>query len=331
MLSIGALRNKQNWPWFGIPASCLVLLLAFSMAVPIYRSRINVEEARSTTQSLRSYGAGGTSHEVSPISSNASVAEKVLATTSEVTDSATADRKIVRSGSVEAVVKSSAEAAEKIRLIATGLGGYIESAQLSGNAGSSTAAITLRIPASRFDDAKDAIRKLCVRVDTDKTETSDVTRQYVDTEARIRNLRAEEAQYLQIMKSAGKVKDMLDVSEKVSEVRGEIERQQAEFQTLSKQVETATLNIALRTEAVAQVTTQRWRPIYAIKIAANDALDGLANYADVMLAFIFEIPVASLWIATLVLCAAGAWKLLRWVARVFFNFPRPALEAKPAS
>jgi hypothetical protein len=49
-----------------------------------------------------------------------------------------------------------------------------------------------------------------------------------------------------------------------------------------------------------------WRPIYAIKIAANDALDGLANYADVMLAFIFEIPVALLWIATVVLCSAGA-------------------------
>jgi hypothetical protein len=29
-----------------------------------------------------------------------------------------------------------------------------------------------------------------------------------------------------------------------------------------------------------------------------------------------------LWLATIVLGAAGSWKVLRWVARVFFAYPK---------
>ncbi|PYX85220.1 MAG: hypothetical protein DMG68_18470 [Acidobacteria bacterium] len=53
------------------------------------------------------------------------------------------------------------------------------------------------------------------RIETEKTDANDVTKQYVDLQAQIHNLRTEEAQYLSIMKSAAKVPDMLDVSEKL--------------------------------------------------------------------------------------------------------------------
>ena len=49
------------------------------------------------------------------------------------------------------------------------------------------------------------------------------------------------------------MKDMLAVTEQLSEVRGQIEQQQAEFNALSRQIETVALTISLRTEAEAQV------------------------------------------------------------------------------
>jgi len=145
--------------------------------------------------------------------------------------------------------------------------------------------ITLRVPANRFDDARDALRKLCLRVDFEKTEANDVTRQYVDTEARIRNLRAEEAQYLQILKSAAKVKDMLDVNGKLGEVRGEIEQQQAEFRVLSRQVETAALTLSLRVEAMAPAA-RHWKFGHSVSLAMRDAFENLTNYIDVLVAFL---------------------------------------------
>jgi len=40
------------------------------------------------------------------------------------------------------------------------------------------------------------------------------------------------------------------------------------------------------------------------------------------MAVILEIPVMLLWIAAIVFGAAGNWRLLRWVARVFFAYPK---------
>jgi len=161
------------------------------------------------------------------------------------------------------------------------------------------------------------------RIETEKTDANDVTKQYVDLQAQIHNLRTEEAQYLAIMKSAAKVPDMLDVSEKLSEVRGEIEQQQAEFLTLSKQVETVAITVSLRSEPIAPVAELHWRPLYQIKLAWHDALDGLSDYANTMLGVILYIPVVMLWVVTFVLGAAAVWKLLRWGARAFFAFPKP--------
>jgi hypothetical protein len=228
------------------------------------------------------------------------------------------------------VVKSPAEAAEKIRAIAEGVGGYVESAQISGAKESPSASITIRVPAARFEQAKADIGKLAARIETEKSDATDVTKEYIDRQARIRNLRAQEAQYLTIMKSAAKVKDMLEVSEKLSEVRGEIEQEEAEFETLSKQVETVAISILLRTEAPARVFGLHWRPLYEIKMAAQDALDGLANYATTMFAIILYIPVVLLWTATIILGGLGSWKLLRRLVRVFFAYPKPVIAAEPA-
>lgn len=136
-----------------------------------------------------------------------------------------ADRKIVRTSSLEMTVTNPVEAAEKIRAFAEKLGGYVESAQLSSQI-APNATITIRVPATRLGDARAELQRLAVKIDSEKTDAQDVTKQYVDMEATLRNLRAQEAQYLQIMKSATKVQDMLDVSEHLSQVRGQIEQQQ---------------------------------------------------------------------------------------------------------
>jgi hypothetical protein len=221
-------------------------------------------------------------------------------------------------------VKSPADAAEQIRVMAESLGGYLEAAQIGGTKEAPIAEITIRVPAAQFEDMKAGIRKLAARVESEKTDAQDVTRQYVDMEARLRNLRAEEAQYLAIMKSAYKVDDLLEVSEKLSEVRGQIEQQQAEFQTLSKQVETVAITISLRALADAQVFGLNWRPLYQLKVAARDGLEAMADYTATMVAVLFYVPVALAWSFTLLFAALIGWRLIRWTGRRFFDWPAVA-------
>jgi aspartate oxidase len=149
-----------------------------------------------------------------------------------------------------------------------------------------------------------------------------VTKEYVDREARLRNLSAQETQYLGIMKRATTVKDTLEVSEKLSQVRGQIEQQQAEFAALSKQIETVAIAVTLHAEADAKIFGLHWRPLYALKVAARDGVEALANYTSAMIAAIFRLPAFLLWIVTIVAFTVISWRGTRWIWRAFFAAPQ---------
>jgi hypothetical protein len=132
------------------------------------------------------------------------------------------------------------------------------------------------------------------------------------------------------MKRANTVKDTLEVSEKLSEVRGQIEERQAEFQALSKQVETVAISVSLRTEADARVFGLNWRPLYQLKLAMREGLNSLGNYAAATAGFLFMLPAVLLWLTTILLSAAAGWRILRWASKVLHGWPKSSIPANPA-
>ncbi len=235
---------------------------------------------------------------------------------------ATAGRKIVRTITLAMVVQHPAEIAQQITAMAESMGGYLVSAE-GGGQDANAASLTIRVPAPRYEQARAEIRKLGLRVENEKIDAQDVTRQYVDQDASLRNLHAEEAQYLTILKQATTVKELLAVSEKLSEVRGQIEQQQAEFNSLSQQIDTVAITISLRTEAETQVLGLNWRPLYQLKIAVRDGLDSLATYASSMITILFYLPATLLWFGTILATAFGGWRIVRWAGRRWFGSKVP--------
>lgn len=273
-------------------------------------------------------GLGGASFDKAVITANYIPTAVRSAPDSEDAES---DRKMVRTATLEMLVQHPTDTAEKIRLLAEREGGFLVSSEVRGQQDLVGGTLTIRVPVRRFESVRDQIRKLSLRVESERIEAQDVTRQYTDQEANLRNLRAEEQQYLLILKQARTVKDTLEVSEKLGQIRGQIEQQQAEFNALSRQTETVAITIYLRAEAEARVFGLNWRPLYQIKMAFRDGLDGLANYFSAMIAFAFLLPTILLWVATIGLGGAAAWRILRWVARRWFgwggghqNAPSPA-------
>lgn len=237
------------------------------------------------------------------------------------------ERRLVRTAALGLIVKTPAESAERIIQIARGAGGFLVSSNVNGGADATSVGLSIRVPAAKFDEVRAQIRKLGLRVENENIEAQDVTKQYVDQEARLRNLRAEEQQYLSILRKAATVKDTLEVSDKLNEVRGAIEEKQAEFEALSKQVETVAINVTLRAEADAQVFGLNWRPLYQLKIAAREGLDGLGEYAASMTIFVFYLPTVLLWLLTILSGASIGWRILRWAAKFLFGIaPKAARE-----
>jgi hypothetical protein len=235
------------------------------------------------------------------------------------TSDSLAEHRLIRTSSFDLLVKSPAESAEKIRSLTENAGGFLVRLQTNGARDATNATLTIRVPISRFAEVGAEIRKLGLRVEGEQMEAEDVTRQYVDQQARLRNLHAEEAQYLIILKEARTVKDTLDVSEKLNGVRSEIEQQQAEFEALSKQVETAAITVSLHSEAEANVFGLHWRPLYELKLAAMQGVEGLSDYATAMFSLVFYLPAILLWLATILAGAFVGWKLLRFGARAIFT------------
>jgi hypothetical protein len=316
---VGSLK-KWDALWMGPAIGFAFLVIAATCVPNLLRSRNAAEHVDRDKLALQAY-VGSNSLEKSDTSAAA------VLPPSQPSQNSLLDRKMVRTSSLEMTVKNPLETADKVRAFAESLGGYVESSQISAE-NASSATMTIRVPAAKLEVAKAELHKYALRVDSEKTDAEDVTKQYVDMDARLRNLRAEETQYLTIMKSATKVQDMLDVSEKLSGVRGEIEQQQAEFTALSKQVETVAITISLRAQAETDVLGFHWRPLYQLKLAAHDALDGLANYASTMAAVLLYLPVVLLWGLTGLLGAFAAWRVLRWAGRVLFGWKPAVVTAR---
>ena len=225
-------------------------------------------------------------------------------------------RKIIRNGSLELLVNDVGQSINKIGSIVIGFGGFVEkSTQI--NSGGHSASITVRVPAARLDQVISQIKGLATTVDRESTEVRDVTREYIDLDAHLRNAQAEEAQYLLILKRASTIKDTLDVTEKLSDVRGRIEEMQGNLKFLTSQIDLSSLDISLRAEADSTVAGIHWRPLRQAKIAMSEMVSGLADWVDSVIAFVIDLPLIAVWFLSIVALIVIAIRLLRFFWRRF--------------
>ncbi|HYE59878.1 MAG TPA: DUF4349 domain-containing protein, partial [Candidatus Kapabacteria bacterium] len=173
-----------------------------------------------------------------------------------------------------------------------------------------TAYVTVRIPAKEFDAGVTATKQLG-EVKSEHVSGQDVTAEYVDLEAQIRNLRATEQQFLTIMQRATQIQDVLAVQRELSIVRGQIEQIQGRMKYLSESAEMSTLTINLSTDAASlPVIDQKeaWKPL----AVAKDALRSLLNLGKAFVNFLIWFAIYfPLW----ALLGLVVWGVYRWWMR----------------
>lgn len=106
--------------------------------------------------------------------------------------------------------------------------------------------ISIRIPSKNFDAAMSALRGLAVEVSSESTTSKDVTEEYVDLNAKLKNLQATEEQLLRLMEKAEKVEDILNIQRELSNVRGQIEQTKGRMQYLERTSETSLIEVSLQ-------------------------------------------------------------------------------------
>ncbi len=116
--------------------------------------------------------------------------------------------------------------------------------QRGGDGSRRQVSLELKVPQANLDTTIEALSKLGTVVNT-QVSADDVTTQIVDTEARLKNLRQQEAMTQKIMERTGSIKDVLAVSKELSQVRDQIERLDAQVKQLKTQVAYSTIKLQL--------------------------------------------------------------------------------------
>ena len=132
----------------------------------------------------------------------------------------------------------------QVEAVATQRGGWIESADIVGEAGYRTANINVRVPAERFDDAIQTLRGLG-RVTDEGVSSTDVTDQLIDVEARLGAWRVQEERLIVLLENATTVEDVIDIERRIAEVREDIERVAATQRNLENRVAASLIRVHL--------------------------------------------------------------------------------------
>lgn len=96
--------------------------------------------------------------------------------------------------------------------------------------------ITIRVPNQNFEKLIASIGKGVSYFDEKEISSQDVTAEFIDTEARLKTKRTLEARYLELLNKAGKVSEMLEIEQKLSEIREEIESKEGQLKYMQRQV-----------------------------------------------------------------------------------------------
>jgi hypothetical protein len=171
------------------------------------------------------------------------------------------DRMIIRNGNMQLVVTDVAAVMGQITNLATSYGGFVVNSNVQENQNLLYGNISIRVLSERFNNALAALRSMAVDVRSESTSGQDVTEQYTDLSANLRNLEAAEAQLLKLMEQAGKVTDILAVQQELVKTRGEIEQTKGRMQYLEQSSDMALIQVTLEQSKLAVEFTATARSV----------------------------------------------------------------------
>jgi hypothetical protein len=225
------------------------------------------------------------------------------------------DRKIIRNANLTIEVASPGESQHKIVSIAESHQGFVvtsEATQRSGEDKSKlemTVNLVVRVPASQFNQVMEEIRAVGAHVIQEKVTGQDVTEEFIDLEARIKNQKALESQFLEIMKRANKVDDALSVQTQLADVRTEIEKLEGRRRFLENQSSLSTINVTLQPPTQIVNASGFW---YSVRLAFSDGVDVAASIILFLIrAIIALVPIFILIVLPLALIAKLGLRIIR--------------------
>jgi hypothetical protein len=222
-------------------------------------------------------------------------------------DNTATDRMIVRTASLSLVVEDTEETLEGIEELATELEGYVSNLQTWRQNEQLAGSVTVRIPVVYFDQARERIKEMAIETESENVSGQDVTEEYVDLEARLKNLEVAEEELLELLASAQEThkdaESILEIYREITNVRQQIEQLKGRMQYLENAADLATLTISLTPEEIEEpVVEPGWEPLRQMRDALRALVNALKSVVDVLIwVVLFLLPLAAILASPVVL------------------------------
>lgn len=230
---------------------------------------------------------------------------------------------IARTASLTIVAKDFGAAESAVKAIIARYHGYIGELSTSSPQNSArTLTATLHIPSAQLEAALVELKQLG-RVEQESQAGEEVTKEYTDLAARLKNSRATEQRLLDVLnKNTGKVTDILKVEQEIARVRGEIEQMEADQRALKTRVDFAGVQLSVTEDFKASLhvtpPSTATRLHNAVVTGYRDLVDGLIGF----FVWLLEAgPTLLLWAAILFFPARLIWK--RWLRTKWLSLHSP--------
>lgn len=195
------------------------------------------------------------------------------------------------------------------------LGGYVENQSTSTGSGYyyggryRNAYLTVRVPAEQTDAFMGDVGGM-TNVTHSSKNLDDITLNYVATESRIKALETEQARLLELMEQAENLYDILEIENRLTNVRYELEYYGSQMRVMDNQVDYATISLSL-SEVVEYTPVAE--PTFGQRIVDGfkDNLRGIKHAAEDAVVWVLAHSPTLVLAAAVLTCAIVADRKLR--------------------
>ena len=237
-------------------------------------------------------------------------------------------RRIIYNASLDLVVENMEKADQALRLlVGERKGAYVAKAEIRGAPGAPrSGSWTLRVPAGQFDTFRLGVRQLG-EVQQDSLDSQDITEQFFDLDARMKNnlARAEGLRKLLEKAAQNRIEDYLAVQQKLDQVTADLDVQKGQLQRLDKLSTLATVTVTMHER---KDFAQKEAPRFATRVGRSfgDSLEALQALGE-MLAIVGAALLP--WSPLIAAVGMGLWWLGRRQTRPLRPIQRAAAAPWP--
>jgi hypothetical protein len=198
--------------------------------------------------------------------------------------------KVIKTASLDITVDDVDKSINQITNEATLASGFVQNSSVTENVnGQKYASIVLRVPAASFESVINKIKSFASLVSREDVNGQEVTQEYVDLQANLTHDQAVEAQYLELLKRAQKVEEIIAVRDKLDQVQGEIEMLKGRLRYLDNQTEMSTIAVSISSVTKVTLPANKWQPWEIVKEAVKNLIVGLQNFVNFLIFLLFAI------------------------------------------